>query len=257
MSMIRACIGLGKSARNTDEDIQRKNRAMSQSEDVPISVHKGEVTVDAAFLAPKFGLTAESFQAEMRRGLVSGIVEEGRDDDAGRTRVTFRYGDLIWRAILERDGSFAEAPQLSRDPPTLADLVRQATGDPGGSVNGELLKEQVRSQLCAAARRGAPMTYRDLALTLGLQPPHTIHRVTEALDGLMGEDGAVGRPFLAALAVSKARRGLPAPGFFDRAGQLGRFDAAEDLEAAYHARELAAAIGFWRDQAAAAGPDAG
>jgi hypothetical protein len=37
----------------------------------------------------------------------------------------------------------------------------------------------------------------------------------------MGEDAAVDRPFIAALAISKARGGLPAPGFFDSARRLG------------------------------------
>ena len=44
----------------------------------------------------------------------------------------------------------------------------------------------------------------------------------------MAEDAATERPFIAAIAISKARGGLPAPGFFDCARRLGRFagDAA-------------------------------
>ena len=43
-------------------------------------------------------------------------------------------------------------------------------------------------------------------------PPRSIHRVTEALERLMEEDAAADRPFIAALDISKARGGLPAPG---------------------------------------------
>jgi len=48
-------------------------------------------------------------------------------------------------------------------------------------------------------------------------------------------------------ALSKARGGLPAPGFFDRARRLGRFAGDEaGLEAwAFHAREFNAAVSFW------------
>jgi hypothetical protein len=71
--------------------------------------------------------------------------------------------------------------------------------------------------------------------------------VTEALEHLMAEDAATDRPFIAAIAISKARGGLPAPGFFDCARRLGRFAGdASGLEAqAFHAQEFNAAVAFW------------
>lgn len=124
----------------------------------------------------------------------------------------------------------------------------------GSARQHDHLKDQVRAQLRLAAWRGTPVTYRDLALALALSPPNTIHQLTELLEALMAEDAAADCPFIVALVVSKARRGLPAPGFFDCARRLGRFDHKGDaLEAAaYHARELAGAIAYWRE----AGPDA-
>jgi hypothetical protein len=62
------------------------------------------------------------------------------------------------------------------------------------------------------AKRRIPITYQELAKALQILPPRSIHRVTEALERLMEEDAAAGRPFIAALAISKARGGLPAPG---------------------------------------------
>jgi hypothetical protein len=56
----------------------------------------------------------------------------------------------------------------------------------------------------------------------------------------MGEDAAAGRPFLAALVVGRARGGLPARGFYERAAALGRGPEPGETEAAFHDRELAA-----------------
>ena len=67
------------------------------------------------------------------------------------------------------------------------------------------------------------MTYRQLAGALGLRPPRTIQRVTQALETLMREDARQGRPFIAALVVSRRGEGLPAQGFFELAVELGRF----------------------------------
>lgn len=72
---------------------------MSRTADFPIRIANGEVTVDAAFLAPKLGLGVERLKKEMRSGTVVGIIEEGRDEDAGRTPVTFRDGKQTWYAI--------------------------------------------------------------------------------------------------------------------------------------------------------------
>ena len=72
------------------------------------------------------------------------------------------------------------------------------------------------------------LPYQELAKALHILPPHSIHQVTEALECLMEEDAAADRPFIAALAISKTRGGLPAPGFFDCARRLGRFAGDPD-----------------------------
>jgi len=67
------------------------------------------------------------------------------------------------------------------------------------------------------------------------------------LEQIMAEDAAADRPFIAAMVISKARGGLPAPGFFDCAARLGRFAGdATCLDAwAFHAVEINAAVAFW------------
>ena len=82
---------------------------------------------------------------------------------------------------------------------------------------------RARAFLEGIAKRPIVITYQELASALQILPPHSIHQVMEALEHLMQEDAASDRPFIAALAISKARGGLPGPGFFDCARRLGRF----------------------------------
>jgi hypothetical protein len=78
---------------------------------------------------------------------------------------------------------------------------------------------RVRAFLESAAKRRLLFTYLELARALDIFPPHSVHQVTDALERLMEEDAAADCPFMAALAISKTRGGLPVPGFFDCAGR--------------------------------------
>ncbi len=111
----------------------------------------------------------------------------------------------------------------------------------------EALARQLRAHLQAIAKQRNPITYGEAARVLRLVPPNTIHQVTAALERLMAEDAAANRPFIAAMVISKARGGMPAPGFFEDAGRLGRFagDPAGPEAWAFHAQEFNAAAGFW------------
>jgi hypothetical protein len=104
-----------------------------------------------------------------------------------------------------------------------------------------------RTFLESVAKRRTLITYQELAKALQISPPHSIHRVTEALERLMEQDAAADRPFIAALAISKTRGGLPGPGFFDCARRLGRFAGDPDGQDArtFHATELNAVFACW------------
>ena len=106
---------------------------------------------------------------------------------------------------------------------------------------------RARAFLESVAKRQILITYQELANALQILPPHSIHRVTEALERLMEEDAAADRPFIAALAISKAGGGLPGPGFFDCARRLGRFAGDPDGQDArtFHAAELNAVVAYW------------
>ena len=106
---------------------------------------------------------------------------------------------------------------------------------------------RVRAFLESVAKRRIVITYQELANALRILPPLSIHRVTAALERLMEEDAAADRPFIAALVISKARVGLPGPGFFDCARRLGRFAGDPDGQDArtFHATELNAVFAYW------------
>ena len=109
------------------------------------------------------------------------------------------------------------------------------------------LPERVRRHLTELARRRETITYRDLAATLDVQPPNTIHQVADALEVLMREDHKNRAPFLAALVVSKVRQGFPAPVFFSFALSLGRFSGSGTgpESRTWHASQLKSAWDFW------------
>jgi hypothetical protein len=124
------------------------------------------------------------------------------------------------------------------------------------AVSEELpLNTRVRAFLERVARRRVPITYQELAKALQISTPNTIHQLTAALEYLMEEDAAAGRPLIAALVISKARGGLPAPGFFGCARRVAQYSGTEDgPEAwAFHASAFNAAVTFWGTAAEATG----
>jgi hypothetical protein len=111
--------------------------------------------------------------------------------------------------------------------------------------------DHLREELLKQIRTGLPVTYEELADRLALSPPRTIHRLPGALEQLVDEDIAAGRPLLAALVVSKARPGLPARGFFLKAQASGLFPGhpAGREASDFHAREMRRALRFHGRQA--------
>lgn len=105
----------------------------------------------------------------------------------------------------------------------------------------------LRNYLKLVAKGGRPVTYRDAARALKLEPPHTIHRITAMLETLLEEDVAAGRPLIAALVVSRQRKHMPAPGFFAKLKELGVYEGPESGDQAreYHQQQLQLAIDYW------------
>lgn len=68
----------------------------------------GGFMLDAAALAERFGLSAETMRSLMDRQLMRGMVEKGEGADAGTWRLSMRYGNRMWRAVLMENGELRE-----------------------------------------------------------------------------------------------------------------------------------------------------
>jgi hypothetical protein len=91
-----------------------------------------------------------------------------------------------------------------------------------------ILLSALAAELDRLAARGETVTYGALARKLAIPAPGSIAALATALEALMEQDAAEGRPFRAALCSGKLRDGLPAPGFFAAARTLGRYDGASE-----------------------------
>ena len=162
-----------------------------------ITIADGEITVDAELLAPKLGLSVEALKAEMRKGNVSSVAETGIDEDAGRTRVTFKYRMRVWTGVVNPDGtlvdrlSFMLVESLARAQ-RLSIIYQEAAKG--------LLLTTATAWDCAATTavedgtpetfttQRLPTTYPDAAKGLLITTPlNTLHQVTEALEQCMAD----------------------------------------------------------------------
>jgi len=136
---------------------------------------------------------------------------------------------------------------MTRVPASAITIDENQSGPTNPSNPTHALSARLREHLQTLAALRVAISYRDLAKAMLLSPPQTIHQLTEALEQLMAEDAAADCPFIAALVVSKWRSGMPAPGFFDCAAQLGRFsgDATGPDARAFHAAEFNASVALW------------
>ena len=106
---------------------------MAQLSATIVNLSSGDITINAEALAPKLGLTVGALRENMANGLVTSIAETGSNEDAGRTRLTFRYRARVWRVVIDADGTLTEAPvppvkpAAAKDRFSLFDLARDAS----------------------------------------------------------------------------------------------------------------------------------
>lgn len=80
------------------------------------------------------------------------------------------------------------------------------------------MRSGLETRLAALAAAGETLTYGELARELGLR----MAELTGALEALMETDAAAGKPFRAAVLRQRlSPDALPAPGFFQKAAELG------------------------------------
>lgn len=85
------------------------------------------------------------------------------------------------------------------------------------------LKGVLALELDRLGRAGETVSYGALARRLEVPGPGSIAALTAELEALMRQDAAGGRPFRAAVCAARLGGGLPAPGFFALAAELGRY----------------------------------
>ena len=86
---------------------------MSALSSSAVTIEDGEITIAADLLAQKLGLSSEGLKAEMRRGYVFSLGKQGIAEDAGCTRLTFRYRSRSWTVVVEPDGTLVETSAAS------------------------------------------------------------------------------------------------------------------------------------------------
>lgn len=128
-------------------------------------------------------------------------------------------------------------------------LACAGVADSGFSVSAasRSLKIRLREELLLQAELRLPITYVELAKQIVASSQTSLVEIRDALEQLIDDDVAKGRPILAAIAVRGIEPGLPAPWFFWRLESLGLFigDPADVEAYAFHARELHRAFSFY------------
>lgn len=188
----------------------------------------GQFLISPDYLAPRLGMDPQTLRAAMQSGEVVSQSEAGIGADAGRTRLIIRSAQRIWAAEIADDGTAHEIPA-----PRAA--IKAATA-------GTTMRDRIRSHLMDLSRSDVPITYGQLARTMGLYAPGSIAKVTQALEATMVEDAETGAPFLAALVVSKVGQGKVANGFFLQARTLGRGPSFGEDDHTYYEHEFAGAL---------------
>ncbi len=100
----------------------------------------------------------------------------------------------------------------------------------------DLYLERLAALLDRARVQRRTLTYLEVADALAIPSPKRIHKTARLIELLLKQDAEAGRPIRAALVTSRARPGLPAEGFFDRARRLGLYAGGDP--ATFHAALL-------------------
>ena len=116
---------------------------------------------------------------------------------------------------------------MTAKPPTdPTDTPNTMTDDDGWQTRAEMA-------LASTAASDRLITYAELAEAAGLKGKQRINRLTLWLETTIETDATAGNALRAARVISRARGGLPAPGFFMKCSTLGLYDGPADGPQAY------------------------
>lgn len=99
---------------------------------------------------------------------------------------------------------------------------------PTSDQDNEGWQQRAAMALAAAATAEKLVTYAELADAAGITGRHRINRLTEWLEQELAREVRSGARLLTARVISRARGGLPAPGFFHKCHELGIYDGPVD-----------------------------
>jgi len=109
------------------------------------------------------------------------------------------------------------------------DDTSEDTGERAGiPADDDGWQQRARMALAAAAAGDRLVTYAELADAAGIIGKHRINRLTGWLEDELSREIAAGEPLLTARVISRARGGLPAPGFFMKCAELGLYSGPVD-----------------------------
>ena len=114
-----------------------------------------------------------------------------------------------------------------------------------GKYRGTPVYARVLTELVNAAQYRGVTTYQDVALIMGLPLTGSLmgREVGVILDEISEDEVAAGRPMLSAVAVNV--RGVPGPGFFGLAAQLG-LAPSDEVDAELWDRQREAVYEAWK-----------
>ena len=103
----------------------------------------------------------------------------------------------------------------------MAETTTKDHGDDGWQQRAAMV-------LATAASAEKLVTYAELADSAGITGQHRINRLTSWLEEELEREVRGGAQMLTARVISRARGGLPAPGFFMKCAELGIYDGPPD-----------------------------
>ena len=72
----------------------------------------GAIVVSAEMVASGLGLSIDALLQQMRTGLVYQATERGIEEDAGNLRITFRYRNRQFQAVVDRSGHIVRSSSI-------------------------------------------------------------------------------------------------------------------------------------------------
>lgn len=89
-----------------------------------VEIVEGRFVVDAAIIAPAFGIAPEETQGLMQNGTITSRSERGEGEDAGLFRLTFYHNNRAFRLTVNGSGEILKRASFDAPPAARRDTDR-------------------------------------------------------------------------------------------------------------------------------------